>query len=117
DPGTGALPSLSMSSATGYQGETVEIAVSLNPGEYEIESYNILLAYSVDSFEYVSAAQKQEQVVAEELIVDPDVKNGIMTVKVAGFKNSETISVEQEIFTINFKIKNSAYIGDHTIWV
>lgn len=114
--GPAITPSIEVGHVTGQPGEQVEIAVTIDPVDYELVTYSIELAYDSAVLEPVGASNAVTDVSGlEPYIFDVDMgtdgKIGVL------FLGDNPLAAEQKVFTVAFTIKEDAPIGESPVYV
>ncbi|WP_379146833.1 S-layer homology domain-containing protein [Paenibacillus sp. sgz500992] len=105
---TPATPvSAKVSSVSGAPGDTVDVAVTVDPGDYSVLQYMMQLSYDPNVLEPVFANPVTDKAASMFFNADANI-SGTINVYAGYFGGSFFLSVKQEVFVMHFKIKETA---------
>ncbi|WP_083675897.1 S-layer homology domain-containing protein [Paenibacillus borealis] len=105
---TPATPvSAKVASVSGAPGDTVDVAVTVDPGDYSVLQYMMQLSYDPNVLEPVFANPVTDKAASMFFNADANI-SGTINVYAGYFGGSFFLSVKQEVFVMHFKIKETA---------
>lgn len=117
DPIDPANNSMEISSNFGDPGDELSVSVSLTPASF-IEAYDISIQYDADALELVQGDEVETPEPAANEVIQPDFSTtGQVSVHAEGLSENVVFSENQEVFTLNFRIKDDAEPKDYPFTV
>lgn len=97
--------------AKGARGDTVQVAVYMDPGDDPFWKYDLNVAYDPDVLELLDGMQVTDDASSQTFATDTST-SGVVNVKGSRFGALDFLFEKQAMFTIHFKIRQTAPSGD-----
>lgn len=112
-----AKNSMEISSNSGDPGDELSVSVSLTPDNL-IEAYDISIKYDADALELVQGNEVEGPEPAASEVFQPNFSiSGQLSVHAEKLSENAVFSEDQEVFTLNFRIKDDAEPKDYPFTV
>jgi hypothetical protein len=111
-----ALPVAEAGNAAGQPGDTVAVAVYIDPGEEGFWKYAMELEYDASVLELADQMPVQDEALAASFAADTASEAGSILVRAEDFE-SIFIDSRQKMLTIYFKVKEAALAGESQILI